>query len=186
MDPIYDGALDPVIAMAMRLSLALLFAATARSKLLGIAEFRATLANYRIVPGWMIAWVAWAFIVSETLVFLALLVAPTLGALGAVILLAVYTAALAINILRGRTEFSCGCGGPRERPIGVDLLLRNALLMIAGGSVAIPTAVRALSTMDYLTTAACVAAVSLLWLAAGELATSAQHVRSIRMAEASR
>ncbi|HEY4663509.1 MAG TPA: MauE/DoxX family redox-associated membrane protein [Comamonas sp.] len=50
----------------------------------------------------------------------------------ALALLVVYAAAMAINVLQGRTDLECGCGGPSQR-VGWGLILRNLVLAALTG-----------------------------------------------------
>ncbi len=56
------------------------------------------------------------------------------GAVAALLLLLIYSAAIAINLWRGRVDIDCGCGSVAYRLSGW-LLLRNVLLMLCGLAV---------------------------------------------------
>lgn len=118
--------------------LCLVFARALVHKLLGFEEFRATLVDYRVLPP---AWGRAASVASvalEALVIVMLLV-PALrvpGALLAAGLLAVYGAAIALNLWRGRDAISCGCGGSGQG-ISVWHVLRNGLLLAIAAAVAL-------------------------------------------------
>lgn len=66
------------------------------------------------------------------------------GAVLAAALLAIYSAAIAINLRRGNRDIDCGCGpGTRELPLSGALFARNAVLIgvalvNAGAEPAIP------------------------------------------------
>ncbi|WP_289141256.1 MauE/DoxX family redox-associated membrane protein [uncultured Brevibacillus sp.] len=59
-----------------------------------------------------------------------------IGAVLGGLLLILYSVAIAINLLRGRRDISCGCGGVAgNHPISWLLVLRNLLLMFVCGWV---------------------------------------------------
>lgn len=61
----------------------------------------------------------------------------TLSAALAGFLLSCFTAAIVINLLRGRTELDCGCfGRSHNKKIGVGLVIRNAALIVLSCYVA--------------------------------------------------
>ena len=105
--------LDPTLALAIRLFLALLFGFAAWSKLRNLSVFAEDLRGYRILSDGMVRMAAPGIALSEGALLLGLLLMPAspLPALGAVLLLLGYGGAIAINLLRGRRDLSCGCGG---------------------------------------------------------------------------
>ncbi len=68
------------------------------------------------------------------------------------VLLTIFTGAIAINLARGRTNIDCGCFGPALRQeLSGWLLLRNLFLMIVATIVILPTSRRALEAIDHVT-----------------------------------
>jgi len=120
------------LALWFQMVLAGLFLSTAVAKWQDMTLHIAIVQDYRIVPK------SWSrfFGRAETVVELALAVLLLLGLfrsvalLGAVLLLALYTVAITVNLFRGRTEVSCGCGGAAgTHRLSWWLVLRNAVLM---------------------------------------------------------
>jgi hypothetical protein len=167
-----SSGIDPVVGACLRAGLALLFAAAAWHKLGRVREFRAALAAYRLLPGRAVPAAAAALAAAEVAVALALLL-PSLGAagpIGAAALLLFYAGAIAVNLLRGRREIDCGCGGiAGAQPIAWGLVLRNAALSAAAAACALPLARRPLVWVDAISLVGGVAALALLY-AAGDLA----------------
>lgn len=167
-------SLDPAIAWTLRLGFALLFLSAAAHKLRDRRGFRETLAAYAILPG---RWVGPASVVfpgAEAGIGAALLLAaaPAAGALAGVALLGIYATAIGINLHRGREALSCGCGGlAGDRPIGLGLVVRNAVLMGLLALLLLPTAGRAIGALD-VATAGFAAAVSGLLYAGVDVALS--------------
>jgi hypothetical protein len=146
--------LDPVLHLLVRAGLAVLFVSAATHKLADVSAFRASLAAYELVPGPVGRILSVLIPACEVTVAVALLLAgssplPSLAAAG---LLFVYTAAIAINLLRGRRDIDCGCGGPtRRQPLGVGLVARNTVLLSAAIVSALPAASRQWIWIDGLT-----------------------------------
>ena len=122
--------MDPVLAHVCRGVLALVFLSAAAHKLRAPRDFVATLRGYGLVPGALAPAVA-ALLVGAELAIGAGLLAPATqraAALGATALLALYGASIAVNLLRGRRDIDCGCGGPAARqPLSGWLVLRNVV-----------------------------------------------------------
>jgi hypothetical protein len=170
------------VTLVARVGLVLLFGSAAFHKLRDRAQFTGVLAAYRVLPAALVAVVAVAVAVTELLVAAALARGSAFGPAGAVGLLAVYSFAIGINLVRGRRAIDCGCGalGARQ-PISEWLLVRNALLAAAAiVLVPAPVAARPLSWVDLVSVAGAVAVTALLWTAAHGLAVASHRVRAAR------
>lgn len=121
---------DPVPAHAAAAFLSLLLLGSAAGKLRDLALFRAALDNYRLVPQVLLPVVAVALPVAEALAGLALLFVGTRagGAWAALALLGLVTAAIVVNLRRGRAGIDCGCGGAGGQPLSAGLVVRNVVL----------------------------------------------------------
>jgi len=187
--------IDPVVDLALRASLALLFATSALAKLRDLDGFAAAVAGYELLPRWLARPASRAFVALE-LALAAALSLPSLrvlaslgfaslrgtrplahpepealaAALGGASLLALYAFAIAVNLARGRRHIDCGCGGPAGRQaISGPLVLRNALLALAALALCLPVAARPFRALDFLTLLAAVAASAFLYAAANAL-----------------
>jgi hypothetical protein len=108
----------------------------------------------------------------------------TLAAGGTVVLLAVYSLAIAANLARGRRTLDCGCGiGGTKQPISEWLLVRNAFLAAAALFASRPVTVRPLVWVDALTVAGGLAVASATWMAAHGLAAASARVPRLAPAE---
>jgi len=134
------------LLLALRLLLAAVFALAAGAKLAGRTNLRETAVGFGLPRPF--SPVAVLLPVVELAVAAMLVPARTawLGALGAVVLLAVFTAAIAAQLARGRRP-ECNCFGTvHAKPIGRATLARNALLLgcaaalVASGRDAGPSA----------------------------------------------
>ena len=175
--------MDPVIDATVRAALALLLLAAAAHKLRDPARFRATVAEYRLLPRPLVALGAAILVLAELAAAVALAVARAWGLAVSAALLALYAAAIAVNLARGRRHLDCGCTGPAlRRPISGWLVLRNlALVAIALADLA-PVSMRPLVWIDHLTVAAATAAFAACWLATDRLLASAPGLARLREA----
>jgi len=175
--------MDPAIEAALRGALALLFAVAARHKARDLDGFRATLAEYRLLPEGAASVAARLVIVAEVAASVALLV-PVLRAPGPFLaagLLAVYTGAIAINLARGRRDIDCGCAGPALRqPLSGWLLGRNGILLAAALACLVPLRPRPLVWVDALTVTGAVAALAAFYGALDRLVANAPRLAHLR------
>lgn len=172
-------ALLPTMQLALRGTLALLLLAAAVHKLRDLADFERVLGAYALIPKVAIREVA-RLIPGLEISAAALLTAPLTAAAGgglAFVLLAAYSAALAVSLARGRRDIDCGCGGfGAHQTVHFGLLLRNAALLLAAAfcGLSLPGAVAQLSAA----VPAALAAV-LLYAATDQLMANAAFRRSL-------
>lgn len=149
--------IDPLVSRAVAAALALLLLLAAWHKVVARGEFVAVLGAYRLLPALVLRPVAWLLPACEALLGVAWLtrVAPSAVATLTATLLAVYAAAIAINLRRGRVHISCGCGfggaAGTDPPLSWWLVARNVLLGAVALLAAQPPAGRELGTYDWLT-----------------------------------
>jgi hypothetical protein len=117
--------------IALHTAVALVFLEAAYGKFADRAGFEGVVANYRLLPERLVGALANMLPPLEALIGGWLLTG--LGALwasaAAAALLALFAAAMGVNLLRGRREIDCGCGraGLRQ-PIGWGRVARNLIL----------------------------------------------------------
>ena len=175
---------DPVVDLALRLSLAALFATAAFHKLRDPGTFTEALRNYRLLPRTITPAATVLLVASELAIVAALLAAPrsAAGAGGAAILLIAYSGAIGINLARGRRDVDCGCLGPRHRQtLSEWLLLRNGVAVAAALVMLAPDAARDLSWLDGLSVAASTATFALLWASADRLMATWPRLRLLKV-----
>lgn len=104
----------------------LVFGAAVAHKLRQPNEFIRALAGYRLVPDIGLRfW--WVLPLVELVAVLELLLSTGESRWLALSLLLLYAVAIAINLLRGRYDIDCGCGG-ESTPISWGLVVRNIVL----------------------------------------------------------
>lgn len=145
---------DPAVAVLSVACLALLFAAASLHKLRDLRAFAAIFAAYEVLPGIARLRLTTLVPVLEAAVAAGLLFEVTRGpaCVAAMVLLLIYAAAIGINLLRGRRDLACGCGGPDERrPIAAWMIGRNVLLAALAGVILMPWSPRELELTDAAT-----------------------------------
>jgi hypothetical protein len=167
--------MDPVVSSVLQLLLAWILAESALDKVRDRGGFTRTLAAYRLVPGAFLSATVNGLALIEfmlaTAIFLAMAL-PLLGVgstrlaavagLGCAGLLGLYGVAITINLLRGRRDLDCGCGGPAQHhSLGPALVVRNFALVGAALSTTLPLRPRTLTTLDFATTLLAAAALLL-------------------------
>ena len=178
--------LDPVATSALSAVLSVIFLTGAWQKLRDLALFQANIDNYRLLPDGL-AWPAaillplWELAAGALLLF-----DPTrmVGAVLAIGLLAIVTTAVAINLLRGRTEIDCGCGSlgghVGDQTLSWGLAARNALLAFAAVLTLREDAARALVWIDYLSVAGGTLGLLGLYVTVNQLMANTPRLRALR------
>lgn len=119
----------PLMAISIEIFAIILFVEAVIHKSLNFKDFVGIISGYRLIPISLV-WSAAAFVIfAEFLAIISLLLMlPFLKYLAAVILVG-YAIAIQINVVRGRTEIDCGCGG-QSMPISQSLVSRNLVIAI--------------------------------------------------------
>jgi len=175
--------MDPVITAGISISMSLLFAVAAAHKLRAPAVFRSAVQEYRLLPKSLSGITSILLIMSEMLAAVLVLIPPLrdVGFAAMAGLLLVYTAGIGINLLRGRRDMDCGCGGPASKhSISGWLVLRNALLF---GLVLLgwqPTSGRPMNWLDLLVIGFAVLIASGLYLGMNQLLEQATRMARLQ------
>lgn len=165
-------SIDPGFALTIRWVLALVFLLAVVHKLKSPAAFKVTLKNYRLLPDSLLTPSMYAVIATELLVVAALLANSLLGGVVAAGLMTVYTAAISINLIRGRRDIDCGCSGPAVREtLSAWLVVRNSGLLALALISVLASGPRPLVLLDWFTSIAAVIAFGLLYSAATYLSS---------------
>ncbi len=179
---------DPFVVRTVSLGFALLFVLAAGHKLTGMAAFQAVLNDYQLFPPRLVALIARVVPLLELLLGVGWLVSAHTStvAYASAGLLVAYTAAMGINLIRGRVHIGCGCGfggaSPDDQPLSVGLLLRNVMLVIVALLATLPVPDRQLGIVDNLALVAAVLASTLLYAASNQLLRNGAAINSWRKA----
>ena len=169
--------LDPVFDWILRPALAGLFASAALHKIRDLSDFVRTIADYKIIPRALAPSLALGLIGAEGMIsiglILGLVTAEPGAGLAAAGLLALYTLAIAVNLLRGRKEIDCGCLGPKARRQTLSgwLIVRNAILGSGALLTSLPLSSRSLAVLDSVSILGGLILVTLIFNAANWLAS---------------
>ncbi|MDA1075532.1 MAG: methylamine utilization protein MauE [Proteobacteria bacterium] len=122
-----------ILTTAISWLLAAVFAQALWHKTRNYLEFTGILKQYRLLPDWSLSVAAPLLVLIEAVISAGLLFTATrkeAQGLACLVLLA-YAAAMSVNLIRGRREIDCGCGGP-PTPLNEWLVVRNLVLAGAG------------------------------------------------------
>jgi hypothetical protein len=117
-------------ALAARLALACVFLAAALHAWADLGDYAGVVQAYRILPDRAVRVAAWLLppVEAAVAVFLVLPVTAGAASLAGCALMASFTSAIVLNLLRGAEKISCGCGGGSQ-PISWALVWRNVTLL---------------------------------------------------------
>jgi hypothetical protein len=170
-----------MVGEVARLTIAAVFALAAYHAIREWTLFGGIVEQYRVAPRWLAQFAAWVLPPLEYLTAVCLVVPATgrVGAVAGLFLMLLFTAAIAVNLGRGRVSIDCGCGGATGQKLSSGLIVRN-LLMVLGlvvawiapqhGSVDVATAIGVTGAALSLT---------VLYFAANQLMTNFQAMRAL-------
>lgn len=117
--------------LAGRVLLSAIFLQASLQKIRYREQLPGVISNYRILPARLVPAAARLLPLLELVVGITLLVPSSGSTLAAGCLLALFTAAMITNLVRGRTSIDCGCfqSGLRQE-LGWELVWRNGVLMV--------------------------------------------------------
>lgn len=174
--------LDPVVQIAIAYALAALWLAGAAHKIASPRRFRATVADYRVLPEALVPAAAFTVVALELGLGIAL-VAPIDRFVPLVVssgLLTLYAAAVGVNLLRGRRHIDCGCAGPDLRqPLSAWIVGRNLALAAAALAGALPVEPRALLWLDVVTVIATVGILAAIYATLNRLVANVRKLRGL-------
>lgn len=175
--------IDPVLSRACGAAISIILLVGAWQKLRDLERFEAALANYRLLPEFGTRVVARSLVLLEAAAGATLLWEPTRshGTVMATALLVIVTAAVAINLIRGRRDIDCGCGGLSGDPsLSWGLVARNGLLLAAVLIGSQDGTQRPLVWMDDLSVGAATLALLGLYVAANQLMANLPRLAILR------
>jgi hypothetical protein len=145
--------IDPVYSLTISAAAGLVLVQGAWQKWQQHEAFAAAMQDYELIPDVAVPSASRALIATEATIGLALLWPRShpWALLAGIVLLVMVTAAVVLNLLRGRTAISCGCGGASDQQISWSLVMRNGLFATLLGLASQPWSDRQLIPLDYLT-----------------------------------
>jgi hypothetical protein len=131
-----SGPVSPEINIAIRTLIALVYAAAALGKMRHWGVFQGVVANYRLLPDFLVAPVTYGLPPVEAVLALALLLGvwSPWPELAAAALLLVFAMSMGINLRRGRAHIDCGCfQSALKQPLRWIFVVRNGVLALLLG-----------------------------------------------------
>jgi hypothetical protein len=172
---------DPVLVLVAAFGIGLIFAGAAVAKLADLQSFIGVVQNFRLLPYVLVKPFAVLLPILELAVAggLAFPATRSYAAIGTLALLVVFTAAIAVNLARGRRSIDCGCfGDTLKQPLSGWLIARNAVLGLLAVTAAAPGFPgRPLHWLDLMTGIGGALSLLLLYLILGHLLAAADRVR---------
>ena len=144
--------IDPIVQIVAALVLSCVFVTAGFHKCQAPAGFAAALRNYKLLPAALNRQCVYLLPVAEIMTGVALLIPAVTrqAAVAAGALLTAYMFAIGVNLLRGRRNIDCGCGGPQQKQtISEWMLARNGLLLVLAGLAGAPVQPRPLLWFDW-------------------------------------
>jgi hypothetical protein len=178
----------PTILTFFQAILVLVFLVGAWSKLRARETFEGVVYNYRLLPERAVLPASYLLPIAELVVGLGLAYVPTrpYAAIGAVLLLAMFNVAIAVNLARGRREIDCGClSSVLKQRLSGGLIARNVVLMGLAAVLAWSgprSLAGAAGWLDWLVGMAAAAAAALIYTSATLLAAQGMPARNSRQA----
>lgn len=122
----------------VRMLAAAMFLVGAVAKMRDLTGFQAILANYRLLPEFVLVPASIALVLVELAIGAGLIGWPVLAVPAAIALLLVFAFAVGVNLARGRSYIDCGCGLSRRRRISRGMVLQNLALGVLLVPAALP------------------------------------------------
>ena len=144
---------EPLIGLIFSMVLSYIFVVAAVHKWKDLGEFQETLANYQVIPTFLVKPFSFAMPMVELFAGVGILVPAitNLSALVIALLLLTYMTAMSLNLVKGRRSIDCGCGGgDQKQNISEWLVLRNAVLVFFAWCVMSNNPVREFIWFDWL------------------------------------
>ena len=181
--------LDAAIHDLISVFFTLLLLWTSVHKFSDRSQFVGILASYQLLPRSLLALFAPAIPLLELGLGLAWITGlqSEIVALTTATLLALYSSAIGINIVRGNTEIDCGCGLSSSKhkaagyqKLSAGLLVRNGILILLSLCALLPGNNRILGLVDYASLAFACAVMFLIYAAFNQLLANKQLIESWR------
>lgn len=165
--------IDPVISLVIAVSLSVIFFTAAQHKFTDHLRFQAQLGAYALLPTGLLPVMARLVPWVEALIFVTLLLpsSRSTAAVMAAVLFSAYATAMAVNLLRGRHDIDCGCGGAPQA-LSWWLVLRNLVLAGFALVLVLPVAGRTPGWGDLVPFLLLTVLLAMLYQAVGQLVSN--------------
>ncbi len=174
--------MDFLIPKICAISVSIIFFVGFLQKISDLEMFKISVEAYDLLPSWATKPTSYGIVSMEGMAALLLLNDGTLkvGGVFAIALLSIVTAAVATNLLRGKDDIGCGCGGIEdEQKISWALVLRNLFLIGLLVPVFFETSLRKATLVDQVTLFCAGLAIYGLYALASQIITNAPRLRGL-------
>ena len=171
-----------MLLLTVTIVMSVLFLSSAWHKLSQPLEFQGILADYQLLPDVLVKPAAWLFPLLEG--GIAILWVSQLSELAAMLsagLLAIYAIAVVVNLARGRTYISCGCGVGSEQPLSPMIVIRNVSLAALCVSVGWLPNDGLSHWYQYLVALCMAASVGMALVASASIAANQERLNTLRV-----
>lgn len=120
------------LSLFLRICLGMIFLSSVLSKIHKVQEHILIVKDYKMMPRYLTPIVARIIILVEIIIGVLLLLGAMIKVASAlsVFILLLYIISIIVNLLRGRTEMSCGCGGiAGNHHLSWLLVIRNIIFI---------------------------------------------------------
>jgi hypothetical protein len=173
---------DPAIAWIVALGVAAIFISSAALKLREIDIFESAVDNYRILPEFLVKPFAYVLPFIELVAAIAMIPPATrfAGSSALMVLIALFTTAIVINLARGRLDVDCGCFGPAiKQKLSWWLVARNVALMAVIAVSLMPVGIRPIEFLDWCTIGMGLVALLLIYLSVNYVFANMPKLRDL-------
>jgi len=172
---------DPVVSWVVSAALAAIFLIGAITKIVDFDRFVGTVQNFGVLPRGAGS-VASLVVVALEVGSAAMLLIPQyriVGGLLGLTLMIVVTGAVLVNLIRGRANIDCGCGGAKGQRLSMGLLYRNTSMMLGlVGVMILNPSVRQLTAEDAIICTAGIVTMCAIYFAANQVLANSARLRS--------
>lgn len=176
--------IDPLIVATVAAGFSILLGVAALHKISDVQRFFSVLRDYRMLPGVFVMPAGYALAGVEIVLAAAWLlpISRKIAAAATLVLLLIYSIAIGVNLLRGRTHIDCGCGIGSQGGalISGRLLVRNTLLALTCCIPFLPASDRQLLVADFAIVGVALMALVLLFAAGNQLIANRSAINSWR------
>ena len=175
--------IDPILHRPVLAALAMVLLAGAVGKIRDLSGWYHAVEQFGLLTAGLIRPAGLFILTTEFASGLLLLLpfARVAGAVLAIILLVIVTTAMLANVLRGRTDINCGCGG-----LGVDqhlswgVVCRNLILLACASLLLFPELPRAYSVVEQIFSVAGALALAGLYATANQILATQPRLSDLR------
>lgn len=175
--------IDPILYRSLLAALAVILLAGAISKLRDVQAWFHAVEQFGLLSSRLTRPASIVVLAAELASGLLLLLPHTrvAGAMAAVLLLVIVTSAVIVDLRRGRTDISCGCGGlGSDQRLSWALVVRNLVLLACASLLALPELPRALSSVDQAFSVAGALAIAGLYATANQILATQPRLSQLR------